>query len=72
MIMPEPFTKETLPFIDVCAHFGEIGVRVPEIFGVDEAAGVILLEDCGDESLEDAWRGGDGRKPGRITTPRST
>ncbi len=58
MIMPEPFTKETLPFIDVCAHFGEIGVRVPEIFGMDEAAGVILLEDCGDESLEDAWRGG--------------
>ena len=58
MIMPEPFTKETLPFIDVQAHLGEIGVRIPEIFAVDEAAGVILLEDCGDESLEDAWRGG--------------
>ena len=58
MIMPEPFTKETLPFFDVQAHLGEIGVRIPEIFAVDEAAGVILLEDCGDESLEDAWRGG--------------
>ena len=58
MIMPEPFTKETLPFIDVCAHFRDIGVRVPEIFAVDGEAGVILLEDCGDESLEDAWRGG--------------
>ena len=58
MIMPEPFTKETLPFIDVCAHFSEIGIRVPEIFGVDEESGVILLEDCGDESLEDAWRRG--------------
>ena len=56
MIMPEPFTKETLPFIDVGAHLGEIGVRVPEIFAVDGEAGVILLEDCGDESLEDAWR----------------
>lgn len=58
MIMPEPFTKETLPFIDVQVHFKEIGVRVPEIFGMDEAAGVILLEDCGDDSLEDAWRRG--------------
>ncbi|MCY3822969.1 MAG: phosphotransferase [Nitrospinae bacterium] len=58
MIMPEPFTKETLPFIDVQAHLGEIGVRVPEIFAVDGEAGVILLEDCGDESLEDAWRRG--------------
>lgn len=58
MIMPEPFTKEALPFIDVQAHLGEIGVRIPEIFAVDGEAGVILLEDCGDESLEDAWRRG--------------
>lgn len=58
MIMPEPFSKETLPFIDVRGHFSDIGVRVPEIFGVDEAAGVILLEDCGDESLEDVWQRG--------------
>ncbi len=58
MIMPEPFRKETLPFIDVQAHLGEIGVKVPEIYAVNEEAGVILLEDCGDESLEDAWRGG--------------
>ena len=58
MVMPEPFVKETLPFIDVQAHLKEIGVRVPEIYAVDEDAGVILLEDCGDESLEDAWRGG--------------
>ena len=58
MIMPYPFTKETLPFIDVHAHFKDIGVRAPEIFAVDGAACVILLEDCGDESLEDAWRSG--------------
>ncbi|MDE0331353.1 MAG: phosphotransferase [Nitrospinae bacterium] len=58
MITPEPFTEEALPFIDVQAHFREIGVRVPDIFAVDGEAGVILLEDCGDESLEDAWRGG--------------
>ncbi len=64
MIMPEPFTKETLPFIDVCAHFSEIGVRVPEIFGMDEAAGVILLEDCGDDSLEDVWQRGGWEETG--------
>ena len=58
MIMPEPFTNETLPFIDVQRHFTEIDVRAPEIFGADAEAGVILLEDCGDESLEDVWRGG--------------
>ena len=62
MIMPEPFTEETLPFIDVQAHLEEIRVRVPEIFGVDEEAGVILLEDCGDESLEVAWRGGGWKR----------
>ena len=62
MIMPEPFTEETLPFIDVQRHFTEIGVRVPEIFWVDEEAGVILLEDCGDESLEDVWRGGGWKR----------
>lgn len=64
MIMPEPFTKETLPFIDVCAHLEEIGIRVPEIFGMDEAAGVILLEDCGDDSLEDVWRRGGWEEAG--------
>ncbi len=58
MIMPEPFTKGTLSFIDVQAHLKEIGVRVPEIFEMDEATGIILLEDCGDESLEDVWRSG--------------
>ena len=62
MIMPEPFTKETLPFIDVCAHFRDIGVRVPKIFAVDGEAGVILLEDCGDESLEDAWQRGGWKR----------
>ncbi len=64
MITPEPFSRETLPFIDVQAHFKEIGVRVPEIFGVDGEAGVILLEDCGDESLEDAWRRGGWEEAG--------
>ena len=64
MIMPEPFTKETLPYIDVQAHLGEIGVRVPEIFAVDGETGVILLEDCGDESLEDAWRRGGWEEAG--------
>ncbi|MCY4381798.1 MAG: phosphotransferase [Nitrospinae bacterium] len=64
MIMPEPFSKETLPFIDVQTHFKKIGVKVPEIYAVDEDAGVILLEDCGDESLEDAWRGGGWEEAG--------
>ena len=65
MIMPEPFNRETLPFIDVQAHFREIGVMVPQIFAVDEEAGVILLEDCGDESLEDIWqsRGWEEARP---------
>ena len=58
MIMPEPFTEETLPFIGVQRHFTEIAVRAPEIFWADAEAGVILLEDCGDESLEDVWRSG--------------
>ena len=62
MILPEPFRKETLPFVEARAHLCELGVRVPEIFTMDEEAGVILLEDCGDDSLEDVWnRGGWAR-----------
>ena len=39
-------------------------MRIPEIFAVDGEAGVILLEDCGDESLEDAWRRGGWEEAG--------
>ena len=59
MIAPGPFRREALPFIGAQEHFRERGVRVPEIFTMDEAAGVLLLEDCGDDALEDVWnRGG--------------
>ncbi len=61
MVLPAPFDKHALPFLDVGAHLAQIGLRVPRVFTMDEAAGVVLLEDCGDESLEDAWRTGGWR-----------
>lgn len=58
MILPEAFAAAALPFLNVQRHLREVGVRVPEVFAMDEGAGVILLEDCGAESLEDVWRRG--------------
>ncbi len=58
MILPEAFGKAALPFLNVQGHLRAVGVSVPEVFAMDAEAGVILLEDCGEESLEDVWRRG--------------
>ena len=66
MIASAPFQRETLPFIDVQRHFEAIGLSVPQIFAVDGEAGVILLQDCGDQTLEDVWCLGGWEKAGRF------
>jgi aminoglycoside/choline kinase family phosphotransferase len=42
-----------LPFLTVQRRLREAGVPVPEVHGYDQAAGVVVLEDLGDVTLED-------------------
>lgn len=43
---------EAEPFLLWQAFLTELGIRVPRVLGVDRAAGLVLLEDLGDELLE--------------------
>ncbi|MFC1491198.1 aminoglycoside phosphotransferase family protein [Nitrospinota bacterium] len=53
MILPSGFSDEDLPYLNVQSHFREIGLPVPEVYASDPGAGAVLLEDGGDQSLED-------------------
>jgi N-acetylmuramate 1-kinase len=64
MVMPEqPRASEEaagvavpgeLPFLDVQRYLARLGVRVPAILRYDEPAGIMVLEDLGDVTLEKA------------------
>jgi aminoglycoside/choline kinase family phosphotransferase len=49
----EPFVEQglDLPFLLVRTHFESCGVRVPRVYDVDPARGLVLLEDLGDVTL---------------------
>jgi len=55
MILSSPFEPDELPFLEARAHFAALGQPVPELYAMDPAAGLILLEDGGARSLEDLW-----------------
>ena len=46
-----PETEKNEAFLSVRNLLADIGVRVPEVFGVDLARGYLLLEDLGDQML---------------------
>jgi N-acetylmuramate 1-kinase len=66
MVMPEqPHKSEEaagvavaaeLPFVDVQRYLARLGVRVPAILRYDEPAGMMVLEDLGDVTLERALK----------------
>lgn len=59
MILPAPWKGDALPFLRIGSLLAKTGIPVPTVYGANPAAGVILLEDAGDEMLEDLWnRGG--------------
>ncbi len=64
---PEEVTKggapATNPFVDVQRYLAGLGVRVPAIHAFDEARGLMVLEDLGDEMLETRLLAGAPRKP---------
>ncbi len=63
-LLPEPFETESLPFLNVARLLAEIPVRVPEVIKVAGEQGALVLEDLGDNILQDVV---DGATPGRKT-----
>ncbi len=55
-----------LPFLDVQRYLASRGVPVPAVHRVDLDAGLLLLEDLGDVTLEAAVTGGDARTRERL------
>jgi hypothetical protein len=51
-----------LPFINVHRYLHALGVRVPNILRFDEPAGMMVLEDLGDQTFEAALKVGDRTK----------
>ena len=64
---PEEVTKggapAESPFVDVQRYLSGLGVRVPRIHAFDEAEGLMVLEDLGDEMLETRLLAGDAPEP---------
>lgn len=69
MVMPPDAGKQSeeaskgeppkeLPFVNVHRYLERIGVRVPRIVRYDEPAGLMVLEDLGDVTFEQALSGG--------------
>ena len=51
VLMDAPPPEDVRPFVRIARHLAGIGVSVPEIFAADEAAGLLLEEDLGDDLL---------------------
>src|ERR687891_2810656 len=67
MVMPPAVSRKSeevqkgappseLPFLNVHRYLERIGVRVPHVLHYDEPAGMMVLEDLGDLTLENALR----------------
>jgi N-acetylmuramate 1-kinase len=49
VLMDAPPPEDIRPFLRVARHLAGIGLSVPEIFAADEAVGLLLEEDLGDD-----------------------
>ena len=56
-LLPEAFERDELPFLNVATLFRQIPVRVPEVVHVAGELGALLLEDLGDDMLQDVVAG---------------
>ncbi len=56
MIREPWYESETPDFLAVARHLRVHRIRVPEVYGILPAAGLMCLEDFGDCTLADAWR----------------
>ena len=51
VLMDAPPPEDIRPFMQIARHLTGIGVSVPEVFAADEAEGLLLEEDLGDDLL---------------------
>jgi aminoglycoside/choline kinase family phosphotransferase len=56
-LLPEAFETASLPFLNVARLLGEIPVRIPEVIHVAGEQGALVLEDLGDDILQDVVEG---------------
>jgi len=56
-LYPEPFAAEESSFLGVRALLVDCGLPVPDVLDVDGARGLLLLEDLGDVTLQQALQG---------------
>lgn len=56
-LYPEPFDPHKQPFLEIRALFAHFGLPVPELLETDGERGIVLLEDLGDETLQETLRG---------------
>jgi hypothetical protein len=56
MLLSEPWRDGELPFINICRYLGELGLGVPRVYAYCEDEGMLALEDCGDVTLQEAFR----------------
>ena len=52
MQLAEPCQDASLPFIEILRHLERIGTPVPQLVAYDQQAGILLLEDLGDVTLQ--------------------
>ena len=52
MINDAPFNEEEFPFLKISKYFKKLNLPVPEIYKYEASKGIILLEDCGNDLLE--------------------
>ena len=63
ILMDAPPPEDIRPFIRIASHLRSIGLSVPAILGADEAQGLILEEDLGDDLLSLVLDRGDPPDP---------
>jgi len=56
-LYPEPFEPDTLPFLIVRKMMAGWGLPVPRVLDVEGPLGVVILEDLGDLTLQEALHG---------------
>jgi hypothetical protein len=59
VLMDAPPPEDVRPFLRIAAHLRRIGLAVPAIFAADEANGLILEQDFGDDLLSGLLDRGD-------------
>lgn len=59
MKLAEPCRGTDLPFLQIHRHLERIGTPVPRVIGCDLGAGIVLLEDLGDVTLQMFLRDAD-------------